>query len=160
MKNKKSVIATGLTTIFLYFGFVLLLIIFFFIFKVTKEEVNLKIAAHIENSDVNYELFNYLRTPIIFEGKESNIAELIAVMNSDLAKKTSLDNKFLETMNEQFESSCAVICINGKQFRGSGCGSRNYECPTNFVSVPSYSNELIQVSLELDAQPLKAVRER
>jgi len=67
MENKKGAVVSGLTAIFLYFGFILLIIIFFFIFKATKGATEVKISGYIQNTDVNYVILNYLRTPVKFD---------------------------------------------------------------------------------------------
>jgi len=108
MKNKKGAIITGLTSVFLYFGFVLLLLIFFLLFEVTKGDTEVKISGYIEDADVNYEVLNYLRMPVKFhfDGKEidTNIADIIInyYLEDDIEKKRELQDLLKEKTNEIF----------------------------------------------------------
>ena len=78
MKNKKSQVVTGPVMIFLYLGTALLVILFFFIFKLIKSGNDVKIDQMVGHADSNYIIVNYLRSPYNFNGKETNRAELLA----------------------------------------------------------------------------------
>lgn len=105
MKNKKGAVVTGLTTIFLYFGFILLLILFFFIFKATKENVEVKISGNIEDVDINYEALNYLRMPVKFDfdGKEINTDILDLIIRYFLAEDTKDRKKNRDLLKKETE---------------------------------------------------------
>ena len=104
MINKKGLVVSGLTTVFLYFGFVLLLIIFLFIFKFTFGETEVKISGHITNADNNYKFLNYLRTAYVLDGQIINMAELINLYQNekDESKKELYYEKILNVTKEIF----------------------------------------------------------
>ena len=104
MRNKHGFVATGVTTIFLYFGFVLLLIIFFFIFKLTLGETEVKISTNIENIDISYQFLNYLRTQYIANGQTLNVADLIGLYKNeeDKNKKEGYYEEILRITKEIF----------------------------------------------------------
>jgi hypothetical protein len=87
MRSKKGAIVSGLTTVLLYFGFVLLIIIFFFIFKFSKGEIEEKIASYAGNADMNTMLLGYLRSPVAVNGGKTNIAQLIALYETETDSK-------------------------------------------------------------------------
>lgn len=126
MKNKKGAVVSGLTTILVYFGFVLLLIIFFFIFKLSKGGMEVKISGHIQDVDVNYEVLNYLRMPVKFniDGKEisTEMTDLIVkyCLEQDLNNQKKLQNllqeKSEEIFNEKYPHLNWKIKVSDKQF--------------------------------------------
>ena len=156
MRHKKGLVATGLTTMMLYFGFALMIILSYFIFRLTLGETEVKISGYVSNTDINYQLLNYLRTPIVIDGRENNIADLIALSNIDLTKKNILEKTLQENFDNYFgTTNCVVMCINGERFKGSGCGSlRVYTCPINIMTIPDYKSKSIEISLESNAQSL------
>lgn len=105
MKNKKGLVVSGLVTILLYFGFVLLLIIFFFIFKLSKGGMEVKITGHIENADLNHMALNYLRAPYILDGRLINMADFIALYNNekDEKRKKEYYDKILKVTKETLD---------------------------------------------------------
>ena len=119
MKNKKGAIVTGLTTIFLYFGFVLLLLIFFLPFKATKGPTEVKIGGYIEAADVNYEILNYLRIPVEVDiggvKKEMTIADIVGMVDIEEGKEEKI-KVFQETTKEVFERQYPYE--NLKEWRG------------------------------------------
>ena len=158
MRNKKGLVATGLTTMMLYFGFALMIILFYFIFRLTLGETEVKISGYISNTDINYQILNYLRTPIVIDGRENNIADLIALSNLDTTKKSLLEKTLQENFDNSFgTANCVVMCINGEKFKGSGCGSlRVYTCPINIMAIPDYKGKLIDISLDSNAQSINS----
>ncbi len=95
MDNKKGAIATGLTAILLYLGFVILIIIFFFLFKFVLGQNEVKILGHVDNMDNNLVLANYLRTPYKLDERMSSIGEMLSIYENEY--DNSLKNKhFME----------------------------------------------------------------
>ncbi len=83
MAGKKGQISSGLVTLIIYFGFVLLLILFFFIFKLSKGDSEAKILGNVHTADDNYMLMSYLRTPYFLDGRSINTADLLAIYASE-----------------------------------------------------------------------------
>ncbi len=102
MKNKKGAVVSGLTTILLYFGFILLIIIFFFIFKTTGGPQEVAITGHIADTDTNYALFSYLKTPVKVEGREMTIADILSMVDLEDGKEQRI-KIFQEATKNTFE---------------------------------------------------------
>lgn len=127
MINKKGVVISGLTTILLYFGFILLLILFFFIFKLSKESVEVKISGYIEDVDTNYEFLNYLRMPVKFDfdGKETESDMIDLIVKYYLSQGTENENKLQnllggktkEIFNEKYPNLEWKLKVSDKKFR-------------------------------------------
>lgn len=119
MKNKKGAVVSGLTTILLYFGFVLLLIIFFFIFKLSKGGMEVKISGYIQDADVNYEVLNYLRMPVEVDiggvKREMTITDIISIVAVEEGKEKRIET-FQEATKEIFERQYPYK--NLKEWRG------------------------------------------
>lgn len=126
MKNRKGLIASGLATVLLYFGFVLLIIIFFFIFKLAFGELEFKISGHIGNTDSNYEVLNYLRTPINIKIDDKDISTDMSelIVRYFLAQGTTNEGKFQELIrskskeifNEKYPNLRWSIKVSDKRF--------------------------------------------
>ena len=152
MKNKKGFITTGLATIFLYFGVAFLIVAFFFIFKLSKGDTTVKIDSYVLDTDKNYRLLNFLRTPIEIDGAKMNMVDLIAIYRLDSSKKDILEqnlNKFIENYNG---AKCSVICIDGEKF-STGCGNRINACPLDSIKIPGYTKP-IEVAFNPDTAAL------
>lgn len=158
MKHKKGVVATGLTTVMLYFGFVLLIIIFYFIFKLTFGETEVKISGYTANADANYQLISVLRSRVNVDGIEMNVAELISLYSDDSTKKAVLEKAILDMLDKSSaKQACTLICIDNEQFKSSGCGAGTYYCKPNSVVIPSHSGKLIGLSIEEEVIPFEPV---
>src|SRR3989338_11691590 len=143
MEHKKGVVATGLTTVMLYFGFVLLIIIFYFIFRITFGETEVKISGYTANADANYQLISILRSRVNVDSTEMNVAELIALYGNDHSKKTVLHQVIYGIIDKSSgDKLCNLMCIDGEQFKSKGCGSGTYYCKPNSAAVPSYDGKL------------------
>lgn len=155
MHNKKGFLATGVTTVMMYLGIFLLIIMFFFVFKLTKEDAEVKIAGHITDVDKNLQLLNYLRTPVIVDGSNLNVAELIALSETDSSKRIILEQKLVELMDASY-STCAIMCINDEKFKSSSCdsGIRDYRCPVDSVFIPGYGGKPIGIRFDPDSESL------
>jgi hypothetical protein len=105
MRNKKGAIVSGLTTILLYFGFVLLLIVFFFIFKFSKGGMEVKISNHIANTDLSFIAINYLKTQYILDGEPINMADFLALYKNekDETKRKFYYDEILKVTKEIFD---------------------------------------------------------
>ena len=159
MKHKKGVVATGLTTVMLYFGFVLLIIIFYFIFKMTFGETEVKISGYTANADANYQLISILRSKVNVDGIEMNVAELISLYSYDSTKKAVMEKAILDMLDKSSAKPvCTLICIDKEQFRSSGCGAGTYYCRPNSAVIPSHDGELIGLSIEENSVPFNLVR--
>ncbi|MBS3101014.1 hypothetical protein J4204_02690 [Candidatus Woesearchaeota archaeon] len=103
MDNKQGFVVSGLATVLLYFGFVLLIILFFFIFKFAFGEHEVPIKSHISDTDVNYEVLNYLRMPTRFkiDDKEINSDMADLIVRYFLAQGTENEAKFQALVREK-----------------------------------------------------------
>lgn len=97
---KKGFIASTVVSFFSYVLFILVIILFFFIFSISRGEISAKITSKVENVDANTVLLNYLRTPIGIDNK--NVADLIAdfVDYSDETGKKYVDRKIVYPTSE------------------------------------------------------------
>ncbi|MDP3765838.1 MAG: hypothetical protein Q8R04_04965 [Nanoarchaeota archaeon] len=103
MRNSKGFIISGLATVLLYFGFILLIIIFYFALRLTIGEKEVKITGHITDADVNYEVLNYLRMPVKFNidnvDRSTDMAGLLTMYY--LAQGTENEGKFQTLVREK-----------------------------------------------------------
>lgn len=153
--NKKG--GMGLTDFFSVLAFALILIVFYLLFKFTIGGTTSGLLAKSSNIENSISLLNLLRTPVIVDKVDSNIAGLIALSKYDSTKKDFMEKTLLQLLDESFGTSmCTIICIDGGQLKGKGCGSflQTYECPDNIINIPSYNGKPIEISFEADALPL------
>jgi len=96
MINKKGFISSGPATVFLYFGFILLVIIFYFVLRLTIGETKVPISGKIEDVGANYEVLNYLRIPVKFtiDDKDINTDMGDLLVRYFLAQGTKDEGKF------------------------------------------------------------------
>ena len=155
MKQKKGVVATGLVTVILYISFVLLIIIFFFIFKLSFGETAVIIESRVSTTDANFQLISFLRSNVDVNGKQMSLAEFIALAENDNSKKDLLKSTAIAIMDKTYgEASCNLMCIGIEKYKSSGCGyAGNYVCSPSTIAVPSYDKKLIPLSLDLGSGP-------
>lgn len=103
MRSKTAFITSGLATLLLYFGFILLVIIFYFILKLTIGESLVKIYGHIGDSDTNYEISNFLKTPVKFKIDDRELSTDMAglIVMHFLAQGTINEGKFQNLIGER-----------------------------------------------------------
>ena len=103
MTNKKGFITSGLATILLYFGFVLLIIIFYFLLKLTIGETDVPISGHIGDSDANFVVLNYLRMPVKYKIDDKDISTDMSglIIRYYLEQGTSNEGKFQDLIREK-----------------------------------------------------------
>lgn len=144
-----------LTDFFSIIAFVLILLIFYLLFKLTIGSTTFEITTQAGNAADIISLINILKTPVTIDDAKMSIAELIALSQIDTTKKDLMEKKILQIINEAFGmSNCAVICINGRQLNGEGCSDQNYACSNKAITIPTYHHKSIEVSFEANSQPL------
>jgi len=83
MKQKKAQ-ASALVDFYAYIAFALVILIFFFLFKFgVSDSKKFVIEDEKTNSDATTVLLNYLRTPVVVDGKEITVADLIVLWNAE-----------------------------------------------------------------------------
>ena len=105
--SKKGFVVTGLVSLLVYLGFILIIILFFFIFKLGIGDTVVKTKGIASDTDSEYVFLNYLRTPITvnIDGEEEtlNYAELIAKYYLNQGTPKSGDfQKLLREKTEEF----------------------------------------------------------
>lgn len=65
--KKKGFIMTGLISVFLYLGFVLILGLIFIAFNSIEDRNERKITGHVTDIDVNFQIQGTLRTPVSYK---------------------------------------------------------------------------------------------
>ena len=152
--NKKG---QGLSDFFSVLAFALILIIFLLLLKLTVGNTTFELSTQSKNIGNYMSLLGILRTPIVVDNVGINIAELIILSKYDPLKKNLLEKNLLQIMDGSFGTSrCVIMCINGNELKGSGCGSlQTYTCPSTFIRIPTYDDKIVEISLEDDAQPLE-----
>src|SRR3989344_7547042 len=80
---KKGGITNILVDFWMYIVFVLVVIVFYLIFSVSKDVTDKQITG-IDSSINSYtDLINYLKTPVVVDGTETNIAGLIRLWQNE-----------------------------------------------------------------------------
>ena len=128
--------------------------------KLTLGSATYELTTKSEIIENSLSILSILRTPVVIDGREISIAELIALANLDSSKEDILKKTLLQIIDESFNTfHCTIMCIDGKELRGNGCSSLNlYICPNdNVVIIPSYGDTHIKVSLESNI-PLSDLR--
>ena len=103
MKFKKGFISSGFATVLLYFGFVLLIILFYFVLRLTVGETKVPITGHIGDADTNFEVISYLRTPVTIklDNKEVNMDITDIIVRYYLSQGTENEGKFQSFISEK-----------------------------------------------------------
>ena len=145
----------GLTDFFSILTYALFLIVFYLMMKLSIGSVPFELTTQISKVENHASVLNILRTQVAVDGKDINIAELIALSNIDQTKKVFLEKTILQIMDDSFGTSrCIVMCINGKEIKGNGCGSlQSYICSNDVISIPNYDGKLIGVYFEANIEP-------
>ena len=96
-KSRKGAITSILVDFWMYLAFVLVVIVFYLIFSAMSKDVADKQITGLETKAKAYtNLLNYLKTPVIVDGKETDIAGLIRLWHNEpdkykeLLEKTSI----------------------------------------------------------------------
>ncbi|MBI2656397.1 hypothetical protein HYX03_01505 [Candidatus Woesearchaeota archaeon] len=144
----------GLADFFSILAFALIIFIFYLLLRFTINKSTIDISAYSSNVESSISLINILRTPIKLDGVEMNIAELIALQDTDSTKKDLVEKTITRILDNYFgSSSCSIMCIDEAQYKGNGCdNSVMYGCPTNSITMPSHTNKLIKVYFESNMQ--------
>ncbi len=132
--NKKAFIAEALVDFYSYIAFILIIIVFFLLFSIQKcsGPSEREIISSFEENNAEIILLNYLRTPILVEGKELNFAELITLISIDKEKYKNIFYQETEKFfrNLDFIKGWQIKIIEEKKpilhvIRGSDC--KEYE---------------------------------
>lgn len=154
----------GLPDFFSILAFFLIILIFYFLIKITVGAGTFEISEQSSDIADSISLINILKTPVTVEDTKMNMAELIALSKIDQTKKPILEQNLNQIIDSYFDASkCAVICIDKEKLKGKGCSSSHYfSCLKNIVMIPTYDNKAIEVSFksdvaepQLQAKPLK-----
>lgn len=127
--------------------FVLVMLVFLLLFMIrgcnAKNVVSAEIQSSVADVDSNLVLLNYLRTPVVVDGTEMTMADLIVLYKSDL--------KFAaELRANPFSSSCYVLCIDGTKFEFNDCSFYDTKCIGLKQTTPYPEWNTITVQLDLD----------
>jgi len=147
----------GLADFFSILAFVLILMVFYLILHFTIGKIPFKLSEYSTNVEDSLSLISILRTPVIVDNAEMNIAELIALSSKDSAKKSLLEKTATKIIEDAFGTSrCAMLCINEQQIKSNGCGTLVgiQACSDNTAPIPGYDGSIIKVSFTSDIQPL------
>ena len=156
--RKKGFLTTSLATVLLYFGVVLLIIVFFFIFKLSKGDTTVRIDSYASDTEKNYRLLNFLRTPIEVDGTMMNTAELIALYKEDDSKKGIFKQNLDQFIKDFYgEEKCSVVFIDGEKFSSTGFKGRLHSCPIESIKITGYSGKPIGIVFDPDALALSYV---
>jgi hypothetical protein len=156
--KKKGFLSDQVADYFALLMYVLVLILYFVLFTLSMKGCN-GVGQEVSivgswNKQLTEEglLLNYLRTDVEVDGREMNIAELIAdsYQRDDYTELTDITTELFEEIDQEVfgESKCAFICIvanhrHVKTIRTPGCfDARWYEyCKTTVATIPlHYSN--------------------
>lgn len=163
MKNKKGAIPSALADFVGYGAFVVVLLVFFLLFKLSVEaktnEIKTSDFAELAAQQL---LTNYLRTPVYIQGSETMaMADYIAVKylqnNLDDSKKTIKEDldKLVKEIGNEIGAACYVVQVLNaekivQQFN-SDLDPAQTGCPSAFaagsVSIPTDSSELLAIRL-------------
>ena len=91
MKNHKGMVVTGLTTMMLYFGTALLIIMFYFLFVFNLGETQVRISGYASNADLNYLLINYLRSTNNFQGQTVTLTDMLVIYETEIDKSKKVE---------------------------------------------------------------------
>ncbi|MBS3104686.1 hypothetical protein J4234_00345 [Candidatus Woesearchaeota archaeon] len=148
---------SGLTDFFSILTFVLVIIVFYGIFKFTIGGSKFEIGQQSKSIEDSLSLLSILRTNVNVGNIEMNIAELIALSYSDPSKKSNLENHLIKVMNDSFGASdCAIFCIGQNQIKTTGCSLNTgyHTCSSDIIQIPAYDGKIIEVSLNSKIEPL------
>ena len=96
--NKKGM---GLADFFSVLTFALILIVFYLLLKFTIGKIPFEIAKESSNIDGSLSLLGILRTPVVVDGSESDIAELIRLWSLEPDKyKELLENTAVNLLDK------------------------------------------------------------
>lgn len=153
-KSKKCSIADFFSII----AFMLIILIFFFLFKFTTGKSIFKIDAESSNVEDSISLINILKTEVEYENSKISIAELISASQLDKNKFSFLEKELVKIIDKIFGAlECHLLCINGGKIKSSGCRSLEvYRCPGNTIIIPGYNTEPIEISFQSNIEPLKS----
>lgn len=147
----------GLTDFFSILAFVLVIIVFYGIFKFTIGGSKFEVAPQSKSIEDTLSLLSILRTNADLDNVKMNVAELTALSYSDTSKKSHLEKNLVKIMDDSFGvSRCAIFCIDKNQIKGSGCSTNtaNQVCSNDFIQIPGYYYNPIKVSLKSGIEPL------
>jgi hypothetical protein len=103
-KNKKAFIASWTVDFYAYLIAVLVVIVFFIIFKVTAGEITSAITGKAEELDGEITLLNLLRTPITVGNTDLTMADLIVMRNTEKAEnREHYTNLIKQTIEETLD---------------------------------------------------------
>lgn len=152
--NKKG---SGLTDFFSILTFVLVIIVFYGIFKFTIGGSKFEIPQQSKSIEDSLSLLSILRTNVDVDNIEMNVAELVALSYSDPSKKSHLEKHIVKIIDDSFGASdCAIFCIGQNQIKGTGCSLNvgYHTCSGDTMQIPSYDGKTIEVSLNSKIEPL------
>lgn len=153
MRKKGS----GLTDFFSILAFVLVIIVFYGIFKFTIGGSKFEIPQQSKSIEDSLSLLGILRANVDVDNIEMNIAELIALAYSDTSKKSNLERHLVKIMDDSFgASNCAIFCIGQNQIKTTGCSLNTgyHTCSSDTIQIPAYDGKTIDVSFNSKIEPL------
>ena len=152
--NKKG---SGLTDFFSILVFMLIILIFYTLFKFTLGKSTFELPVQSSNVQDSISLLGILRTPLNVDNSQPSVAELIAISKTDSSKNSVLEKSLIKLMDDSFgTSSCSMICISGAKIQGSGCRLLStYICSSSTILIPGYDSAPIEVSFQSSMEELQ-----
>lgn len=154
--NKKGTIPSALVDFVGYGAFIVVLLVFFFLFKLSEgAKINeLKAMDFAEVSGQQF-LLNYLRTPVYISGMETMTMADYIVMQYEKEAKTELEEKFTQDFIKymrEFDLECYAlkledengnyIWINSPTKYPTACFS-----PSNAIILPTHTRKNLLIGL-------------
>ena len=171
--KKNGFVSTGLVSFLVYIGVVLIIILFYFIFKLGVGDTTVKISGYSADMNAGYALLNYLRSPIevTIDGTKHDVAmaDLIALSKVKHKEESARGELGLAKSHEILDSiygnsKWAVnVCysdtrpidqkcwlyFNMQRWQSTVKGKNGNLLGESSVFIPGFDNENIEVTLRL-----------
>jgi len=148
----------GFVKLFAILAFWMMVLVFYVFLKIFIGNTTYKVTGVVSGIEGYESLLDVLKTSVDINIQQITIAELIALVRHDEEKKTFLEKELVKLMDDVYgTSNCVIMCISNEKIKGSGCGAIGvYQCSINYVTIPGYDKNPIEVSFDPDAQPLSS----
>ncbi|MEM2121894.1 MAG: hypothetical protein QXU20_04530 [Candidatus Woesearchaeota archaeon] len=164
--KKAQLVMEGLVDVIAILFTFLTAVIFFLVFKIEGcgGDENKIITNSTGILRANNALLNYLRTPVVMNGNNLNMSDLIMMFARDTNNKEYKESLLRETNNFlEFYIDCAYININGIKknllsVRNSACQNLyEYEYSCSSITLPSKKDDekvKVESCISISAKPL------
>jgi hypothetical protein len=157
-QNKKAQlqIPGAIVDFYAIIAFVLVILIFILLFFIrgctSENRTSAEIQVGVENIDGNRIMLNYLRTPVIVDGNEMTMADLIVLYKSDSNFRPRLRTNTQNILGRIY-SQCFVLCIDDTKFEFNDCTEYRTSCRGIRQAIP-YPDQPIDIRLDIDPEVL------